>query len=179
MEDVDWNGYWNQVVQYWDHFVQYWNQAMHVFDQPAHWMMNDGQSAMAFLLFVIVCAFAVFLTARGRVRQIAQTRAEYDVDCFVREMAAAGYDAEMAHTVYHYLQDIYRIDYPILPGDDLYTLGATDDAVHRTMPTLMQATGRVPRMGHVMKPLTTVEDLVRYIETLPRTADYVWEMQTA
>jgi hypothetical protein len=179
MEDIDWNGYWNQAVQYWDQGVQYWDRAMHVFDQPTHWMMNDGASAMAFLLFMLLCALAVFLTARGRRKQISQSRAGYDVECFVREMSAAGYEAEMARFVYHYIQDVYRIDYPILPGDDLYTLGATDDAVHRTMPALIQATGRETRMGHVTKPLSTVEDLVAYIESLPHTADYVWELQHA
>jgi len=179
MEDIDWNGYWNQAVQYWDQLVQYWHQAMHAIDQPTHWMLNDGSAACGVLLFMIVCSVIVFVTAQGRKKHISQSRAGYDVDCFVDEMAAAGYDAEMARVVYCYIQDMYRIDFPILPGDDLYMLGATDDAVRRTMPALLQATGREARMGHIMKQLTTVEDLVRYIETLPRSADYVWELQTA
>jgi len=179
MEDIDFNGYWMQVLQYWDRVVQDWNAITHSCDQATHWLMNDGSSFSTFVLFVLACWLVIFFTARGHKKQISQSRAGYDIDDFVCEMSAAGYDAAVARTVYQYIEEIHRIDFPILPGDDLCTLGITDDGVQRGMPMLMEATGREPRMGRLMKQLTTVEDLVRYLENLPRATDYVWELQTA
>ncbi|HXB62377.1 MAG TPA: hypothetical protein VNU94_05965 [Acidobacteriaceae bacterium] len=180
LNNVDWSAYWDQAVQYWDLAQQSWAQMSHNCDQLTHWLLNDGSSFTAFLVFVLICCTVVAYSARGHKKQLAERRAGYDEDRFVREMAEAGHDSEVAHTVYQYIEDMHRIDFPILPSDDLYTvLGITDDAVRRAMPMLLEAMGRQAQIGRLMKPLTTVEDLVKFVANAPRATEYVWELQTA
>jgi len=179
LSNIDWNAYWNQAVQYWAAVSQSWAQLTHSCDQVTHWMMNDGLSCTVFLIFIAVCYAVVAYVAHGQKRQLAECRTGYGEERFVQEMSAAGHDAEVARTVYQYIEDMHNIDFPILPSDDLYMLGITDDAVRRATPLLLQALGREAQIGRLMKPLTTVEDLVKFVAEAPRVAEYVWEMQTA
>jgi hypothetical protein len=182
--NIDWSAVMDQATQ---SATQYWGMAAQHFalvtqscDQLTHWLLNDGSAFSAFLIFLAVGCAVISYAARGQKKQLWEYRAGYDVECFVREMTAAGYDAEVCRTVYYYIEDRHRIDFPILPTDDLYTvLGVTDETIQRAMPELMQATGREPRIGRLMKQLTTVEDLVRFVDSAPLTTEYVWEMQTA
>ena len=160
----------------------YLDQFLYGCDQVGHWLLNDGSSFSALMIFLILCLVVVAVAARGNKKQLSQDRAGYDVECFVQEMTNNGYDETVCRIVYHYIQSMYRIDFPIMPGDDLYTVfGITEDAAQRSMPVLMQATGRQDRRAsRLRKPLNTVKDLVDYVESLPRTLDYVWEhFQTA
>jgi hypothetical protein len=182
LSNIDWSAYWDQAVQYWGMVTQAWAQVAQSCNQLTHWLMNDGSSFTAFLAFLAVCYAVIAYSARGQKREIAERRAGYDEDRFVQEMVEAGHDDEVARTVYQYIEDMHRIDFPILPSDDLYTvLGITDDAVRRAMPMLLQAMGREARIGRLMKQLTTVEDLVKFVANAPRAMEYVWEreLQTA
>jgi hypothetical protein len=180
LSNVDWSAYWDQAMRYWALAAQRWEQITHSCDQLTHWLTNDGSAFTAFLMFLGVSFAVVSYAARGQKKQLWEYRAGYDVECFVREMTAAGHDAEVSRTVYCYIENRHRIDFPILPGDDLYTvLGVTDECVRRAMPSLLQATGREPNVGRLMKQLTTVEDLVKFVASAPLVPDTVWEMQTA
>jgi hypothetical protein len=180
LNNIDWSAYWDQAVQYWGMAAQGWAQLTQSCDQLTHWLMNDGSSFTGFLVFIAVCYAVIAYSARGQKKQLEERRAGYCEDRFVQEMAEAGHDAEVARTVYHYIEDMHRIDFPILPSDDLYTvLGITDDAVRRAMPLLLEALGREAQIGRLMKQLTTVEDLVKFVANAPRMTEYVWEMQTA
>jgi hypothetical protein len=178
LNDIDWGGYWDQAVQYWGMATDALAQAVHSCDQLTHWLMNDGASFTAFLAFLAVCCGVIAYAASGRKKQLEERRAGYNEDRFVQDMTASGHDAEVSRTVYQYIQDMHRIDFPILPGDDLYTvLGVTDGDVRRAMPMLLQALGREAQIGRLMKQLTTVEDLVKFVADAPRAMEYVWERE--
>jgi hypothetical protein len=155
------------------------DQVFYCCDQTLHWLLNDGFAFTAFLLFFFAASALVAFNAKGNTKQLTQGRAGYDIECFVRDMTASGYDANVARSVYLYIQRAHRIDFPILPADDLYmAFGITDDGVQRAMPTLMQATGRDDEIStRLRKPLNTVKDLVAYVESRPRTLEYVWERE--
>lgn len=176
LKNFDWSALLGQATSRCAIAIQGWNQVMQISDQFRHWLMNDGSAFSAFVLFLGACAGVVAYAARGQKKQLSEHRAGYDVECFLREMTAAGHDVEVARTVYYYIEDMHRIDFPILPEDDLYTvLGVTDEAVRRAMPVLLQSMGRDVSLGRLMKQLTTVEDLVKFVGTAPHTTEYVWE----
>jgi hypothetical protein len=174
--NIDWNAFLAQAESRWAVVMQGWSQVMMVSDQFRHWLVNDGSAFSAFVVFLGVCAGVIAYAASGHKKKLSEHRAGYDVECFVRDMVAAGNDAEVARTVYYYIEDMHRIDFPILPEDDLYTvLGVTDEAVRRAMPVLLQSMGREASLGRLMKQLTTVEDLVRFVGTAPSATEYVVE----
>ncbi len=146
LSNIDWGAYWDQAVQYWSMALQYWAVITQSCDQLTHWLVNDGASFTAFLLFIAVCCAAIAYVARGQNRELAERRAGYDQDRFVQDMVRTGHDSEVSRTVYQYIEDMHRID--ILPSDDLYTvLGITEGDVQRAMPLLLEAMGRKAHIG--------------------------------
>jgi hypothetical protein len=133
-----------------------------------------------FLVFLLASSGIVFFCARGNKKMLTETRAGHDMECFVREMTAAGHDESVSRAVYCYIEEMHGIDFPILPGDDLCTtLGITDDDVYRAVPALLTDAGRAPQLGRLKQPIITVADLVDFVERAPLPADYVRELQTA
>ena len=117
-------------------------------DQAIYWITNDGWAVGVLILFLAVSCLVVYFTARGHHRELAEARAGYNVDCFVRELTAKGCDAYVARLVYRYIEDMHRIDFPILPSDDIcVTLGLTEDALLRALPALLSVSGRVPTVS--------------------------------
>ncbi len=176
LNNIDWSACLQQVTSRWAVAMQGWGQVMVVSDQVRHWLVNDGSAFSAFVVFLGICAGVIAYAARGQKKELEEHRAGYDEDRFVQDMTASGHDAEVARTVYYYIEDMHRIDFPILPEDDLYTvLGVTDESVRRAMPVLLQSMGRDVSLGRLMKQLTTVEDLVKFVAAAPRATEYVWE----
>ncbi len=88
---------------------------------------------------------------------------------FVRELKTRGFDADIARATYRYLQEWQNVEFPIEPSDDLdLDLGLDSEDLNQTLRDLLAETGRVYLPGLLHSPLITVEDLVRYIQILPR-----------
>jgi len=178
--NFDLSMFWDQIVHDWGLVVNLWGQVAHFFDQPTHWILNDGWSVGVFLVFLAVSGITVFCAAKDRNKRILMSRAGYTVENFLAEMEAAGHDVQVARTVYQFIQGTYRVGFPIQPGDDLYLmLGITDASVWRAMPALLQATGREPRIGRLLKPIVTVQELVHFVEVAPMVSERGWQLQTA
>jgi len=71
--------------------------------------------------------------------------------------------------LYRYLQERQRVNFPILPGDQLdEDLGLDSEDITQTVREMTANLGRQFNPGLLHKPLVTVEDLVRMLQASPR-----------
>jgi acyl carrier protein len=135
-----------------------------------------AQATPLFLIgFALIMGFALlYFSAERRRFSLLRDRSSRTEDTFVYDLAAYGFDHEVARTVYRYLQEHQNIAFPIEPLDDLdRDLGLDSEDLSQTVRDLLDATGRVYLPGLLTSPLITVADLVRYIQASPRRQSMV------
>lgn len=123
-----------------------------------------------FIGFALLAGLALlYFSAQSRAAARRRDRAGQNEDTFVEQLAAHGFDDEIARMTYRCLEERTRVEFPILPGDDLdQDLGLDSDDVRET---LMEVTARVGREylpGLVTVPIVTVAELVRAVQGSPR-----------
>jgi hypothetical protein len=123
----------------------------------------------AFLAFVLI---VLAVSARNRRVRMNQTRSGANQETFVHSLLEYGYDAEVARTIYRYLQEEQNVHFPIEPSDLLdEDLGLDIVDLDETILDVLELTRRQYRPGLRHTPLITVEDLVRFVQASPRSAD--------
>src|SRR5262245_44705094 len=106
----------------------------------------------------------LYFSAQSRKAARRRDRAGQDEETFVERLAAHGYDAEIAHACYRYLEERTRAGFPILPNDDLdRDLGLDGDDVRDSLRELTAKVGREYLPGLVTSPIVTVAELVRAV----------------
>ena len=134
-----------------------------------HWLGEQGVP-LVFIGFAVLMGFAfLYFSVESRRAALVRDRSGRTADTFTENLAAYGFDPEIAGATYRYLQQVHRISFPILPKDDLdCDLGLNDDDVKQAVRDLLDESGRDYLPGLVDLPLATAVDLVRYVQASPR-----------
>lgn len=136
------------------------------------WLSEQAGPALIILCIVAFIFLVLFLSSRSRHRALARSRSGLNEHTFVDYLANFGFDAEITRATYRYLQERQNVAFPIQSSDQLdEDLGLDSDDIRQTVRELLAATGREYRPGMLHKPLVTVEDLVRYLQSCPRKTD--------
>jgi hypothetical protein len=136
---------------------------------PSLWLQQQALPLMLLLL----SASAVYLilrgSARSRARRLARERAWVTEQTFTRHLELYGFDPVIAGSTYRYLQEVQRVQFPVLPGDRLdEDLGLDTSDIDQTIRELSRSLGRHSMPGLLHRPLASVEDLVRLLQASPR-----------
>ena len=130
---------------------------------------------------IFACAVAalwiagVTLADYRRQRRLRAEREGVSEEDFIRHLSGAGVDEAISHTVYRRLQrEKLARAVPVLPGDDLYSVHRIDnEELNELIGDLANELGRDfrrPDRPNNGDPVNTVEDLVRYLNSLPALA---------
>jgi len=118
------------------------------------------------LAFVMV---VLSLSARNRRIRMNEARSGTNEDTFVASLAVYGFDPRISRAVYSYLQEKQNVRFPIEASDLLdEDLGLDLPDLEETIRDVFQICQRIYQPGLRYAPLTTVEDLVRFIQASPR-----------
>ena len=124
------------------------------------------------LLFSALLAFVaitVYISLSVRSARMKERRSGLNEDSFIYSLVIYGFDAEIARTTFRYLQTTQQISFPIQASDLLdEDLGLNSDDLEETVRDLFHLTGRRYQPGRRHTPLTTVEDMVRFLQASPR-----------
>lgn len=133
---------------------------MWITEQPGSLVLTG-----ALLLFIIAL---LSLSARRRRAVIGEARSGKNQSTFMDSLTANGFDAKIARTTYHYLQEKQQAGLP-LAADVLLDkdLGLDSVDIDGCIRDLMQLNGRLFGPETAPPALLTVEDLVRHIQTSP------------
>ena len=138
-------------------------------DTPSIWL---SEQAMPLALIVLLLAFVLtvlYLSARSRRVKMNEARSGLNEDTFVESLSAFGFDANIARTTYHYLQDKQRVSFPVQASDLLdEDLGLDSEDIKESILDLLAINHRLHQPGLYYSPLVTVEDLVRFVQASPR-----------
>ena len=132
--------------------------------------LADQAVPLCFLSFALLMGlFMLYLSAVSRRSAIARRRAGRTEDSFVEELAAYGYDPEIARLTYRVLRERLGISFPLEPTDDLdRDLGLDGPEQQDTLEELLSAAGRQYAPGILSAPIATVAHLVRHVQTSPK-----------
>ena len=124
---------------------------------------------LCFLSFALLMGvFLLYLSAVSRRSALTRRRAGRTEDSFVEELAAYGYDPEIAQMTYRVLRERLGISFPVEPTDDLdRDLGLDGAEQQQILEELLTAAGREYAPGLLSAPITTVAHLVRHVQTSP------------
>jgi hypothetical protein len=142
---------------------------MSTFSTLGQWL-SEQVVPLVFIGFAILMGFALlYFSVQSRRAALVRDRSGKTEETFADYLAAYGFDPDIAHMTYRYLQQVQQVSFPIVPKDGLdRDLGMDDDEVKRTVRDLLNETGREYLPGLLESPLVTVVDLVRYIQASPR-----------
>jgi hypothetical protein len=120
----------------------------------------------------LILAFIVLkISAKRRHEALKREREGVTEESFASHLEKFGFDPLIAAAVYRYLQQVQRVQFPILPGDQLdEDLGLDSEDIKQTVREMLPALGREFNPGLLHKPLITVEDLLRLLQASPRAA---------
>ncbi len=131
-----------------------------------------SEQALPLAVIVVLLAFVMIVltvSARNRRLKMNATRSGTNEDTFVESLLVYGFDPEISRTVYRYLQEKQNVHFPIEATDLLdEDLGLDLVDLDETVQDSLRLTRRVYQPGLKHTPLTTVEDLVRFIQASPR-----------
>jgi hypothetical protein len=132
--------------------------------------LNEQAWPIGILLSFVVFVFVVLKISVARRRAVlSRERQGVTEQTFVEHLAQYDFDPVITGTTYRYLRDVQRIQFPILPSDDLDAdLGLDTDDVNQTIRELLQSLNRVESPGVSQRPILTVEGLVRHLQASPR-----------
>jgi len=122
---------------------------------------------------IVACVVLAFLllkiSASRRHKALARERNGITETTFAAHLERYGFDPVIAAATYRYLQERQRVNFPILPGDQLdEDLGLDSEDITQTVREMTVNLGRQFNPGLLHKPLVTVEDLVRMLQASPR-----------
>jgi hypothetical protein len=131
--------------------------------------LADQAVPLCFLSFALLMGiFLLYLSAISRRSALARRRAGRTETSFVEELAAYGYDPEIAGLTYRTLRDRLGITFPLEPTDDLdRDLGLDSADQQAILEELLTAAGRDYAPGILAAPITSVAHLVRHVQTSP------------
>jgi len=138
------------------------------------WLRQQAVPLAVFLLLAAGIYLALRFSARRRREALSRERADVNQQTFTEYLQQFGFDPIIAAATYRYLQEVQRVQFPILPADNLdEDLGLGHEDVEQTIRELSAALRREYRPGLAHAPVLTVEDLVRLIQASPRLATTV------
>lgn len=128
-----------------------------------------------FVGFALLMGVAmVYISSKTRRSSLARDRSGRNVDTFAENLAAYGFDPEIARSAYRLLQLRGGVNFPLDPMDDLdRDLGMNDEDVDGAFREVLAETGREYLPGLLTSPLVTVVDVVRYAQASPRRVGVV------
>ena len=131
--------------------------------------LADQAAPLCFLGFALLMGlFLLYLSAVSRRSALARRRSGRTEDSFVEELAAYGYDPEIAQMTYRVLRERLGISFPLEPTDDLdRDLGIDGPEQQQILEELLAAADRDYAPGILSAPVTTVAHLVRHVQTSP------------
>ena len=138
-------------------------------DTLSIWLKEQAWPIGIVLLFIGL-AFLILKVSAVR-RRVVLTRQRNGVseETFVEHLAQYNFDPLITGTTYRYLQEVQRVDFPIVPSDKLdEDLGLDHDDLEQTLRELLQSLQRQEVPGLRYDPVITVEDLVRHLQASPR-----------
>ncbi|HWB33683.1 MAG TPA: hypothetical protein VG714_10955 [Acidobacteriaceae bacterium] len=140
-----------------------------VFSSLEQWL-GDQIVPVVFLGFAVLAGLALlYLSAQSGKAAKRRDRSGRTEESFADQLAAHGFDPEIARTAYRYLQMRRGVSFPIEPMDDLdRDLGLDGDEVKESVQDLLRELGREYLPGMLTTPLVTVVDLVRFLQSSPR-----------
>jgi hypothetical protein len=138
-------------------------------DSLSVWL-NEQAWPIAIIVACIVFAFvALKVSAKRRHKALAAQREGVTEATFTAHLQQYGFDPAITGAAYRYLQEVQRVNFPILPGDLLdEDLGLDTEDIEQTVTELAVALKRDQSPGLRHTPLVTVEDLVRLLQASPR-----------
>jgi len=137
------------------------------------WLSQQAWPAAIICSIILVTYVAAHYSAASRRRELTRKREGVSEESFAEYLTQFGFDPVIAAATYRYLQQVQRVDFPILPSDSLdEDLGLGLEEVDQTVNDLTAALKREWNPGLAHAPLVTVEDLIRLIQASPRIASY-------
>ena len=133
------------------------------------WMKEQAWPIIIGLLCVGLVYVLLKFSADRRLHRLARQREGVTENTFAAHLERYGFDPLITRSTYRYLQEVQRIQFPIVPGDKLdEDLGLDSVDVDQTVRELSNALHREYTPGLRYAPLVTVEDLVRLLQASPR-----------
>jgi hypothetical protein len=123
--------------------------------------------------FAALCGLGITLRDYQRQRQLRSQRHGASEAVFLRHFTDVGADERVTRTVYRTLQsEKLARGVPVLPADDLDGVHGIDrEELDYLAADLAKTLGRRfpgPEAATVGEPVKTVEDLVKYLDSLPK-----------
>src|SRR5438309_7047443 len=117
--------------------------------------------------------FLLYLSAVSRRSARARRRSGRTEASFVEELAAYGYDPEIAQLTYRTLRERLGITFPLEPTDDLdRDLGLDGAEQQLILEELLNSAGREYAPGILAAPVTSGAHLVRHVQASPVRARF-------
>ena len=133
------------------------------------WFREQSLPIGLILIAILVAFLILRYSARRRQESLLRERDGITEQTFTSHLSRYGFDASITSTTYRYLQEVQRVQFPILPGDALdEDLGLDSEDIQQTVLELTEALKREPNPGLRSTPVVTVEDLVRLLQASPR-----------
>jgi acyl carrier protein len=138
------------------------------------WLKEQAWPVVIIAALVVFAFLLLKFSAKRRHKALAREREGVSEATFTAHLQRYGFDPSITSSTYIYLQEVQRIQFPILPGDQLdEDLGLDSEDIKQTVRELITALGREFNPGLLHTPLVTVEDLVRLIQASPRRSQTV------
>jgi hypothetical protein len=138
-------------------------------DTLSIWLKEQALPIGILLILIGLALLALKLSANRRRTVLSRERSGITEQTFVEHLAQYNFDPLITGTTYRYLQEVQRIQFPILPSDILdEDLGLDHDDLEQTIHELLQSLQRQESPGLRSIPVVTVEDLVRHLQASPR-----------
>ena len=136
------------------------------------WLSQQAGPLVIIGLLLAFIMTVLYFSARGRRAKMNEERSGVNEDTFVQFLTTYGFDSKIARTTYRYLQEKQNVSFPIQAGDLLdEDLGLDLLDVEQSVRDLFALNNRLYQPGINHSPLTTVEDLVRFIQASPRLSE--------
>jgi ABC-type dipeptide/oligopeptide/nickel transport system permease component len=143
-------------------------------DSLALWLREQAWPIAIIAGFFLLTFLVLKFSAKRRQKSLAQQREGVSQESFVTHLQKYGFDPTITGAAYRYLQEVQRVNFPILPADALdEDLGLDTEDINQTVMELTEALGRDRSPGLRHTPIVTVEDLVRLLQASPRKAKMV------
>ena len=121
------------------------------------------------VLSVVACVY--ILAKERRASQSTGFRTDASARSFAKLLQSHGFDPAIALATYWYLQETQGRRFPIMPSDTLEVdLGLNPEEVEHTLLALMALLGRKPALGWHRASVTTVDDLIRVLQSAPQSS---------
>jgi hypothetical protein len=138
-------------------------------DTLSVWLNEQAWPIAIIAIFCLLAFVALKVSAQRRHQALANERDGVSHSSFVKHLQVYGFDPTITGATYQYLQEVQRVQFPILASDALdEDLGLDNEDIEQTVQELTEALQRESAPGLRHAPLVTVEDLVRLLQASPR-----------